>query len=92
MVSQELRIEYLFYILGRNVSDTQGIYKTSNQMIQIHCHVLISQPPQEFFLPSCPLHSESHSAFGDDRQDQAQAELNLLPTFAGSKHPGTGGS
>lgn len=42
------------------------------------------------FPPFLPIPFwESPSAPWDDREDQAQVELTLLPTFPGSKRPGT---
>ena len=85
-VNQKLPFGCLFCILDRNVSDSLRLHKTSSHVVQVHCHVLISQYPWEFLLPSSPLHRwkrASHlSEYGKD-----QAELNLLPNFPGSPRP-----
>lgn len=61
-------------------------------MVQIYCHVLISQYPQEFLPPSHSILRKSLSTCGKGSEDQAQAKLYLLPKFPGSTFPGTGRS
>lgn len=84
MINQEL--PFIFWI--ENVSDSLGIHKTSNPVALVHCHVLISQGPQDFFLPSAQFFlRKSHSPSQQDGNDQAQTELSLLAIFPESTRP-----
>lgn len=91
MVQPNVAFSVPFYILDRNVYETLGIDKTSNQMTQIHCPVLISQSPQGFFHPPFPFHFESPCASWGDGGDQAGEELSFSPPFLAPPVPGTGG-